>query len=121
MSCNSSSPFTHINIHLKAPGKAAQLIFRVDAPGTFSSAGWRLVVQGGKAQLVIQDAQPGQAGVYMWNFVGRQRNMKYTQLEVSGEGGPAGHRTPPAFLWGAAGTRSLSCCLRGLEPGYVAQ
>ncbi|KAG8507565.1 Secreted and transmembrane protein 1A, partial [Galemys pyrenaicus] len=83
MSCTSSSPFTHVEIRLRVPGKPTQLIFRVDTPGSFSSAGWRLVVQGGEAQLVIQDAQPGQVGEYAWVLTGRQRMTKNTRLELS--------------------------------------
>ncbi|KAG8507544.1 Secreted and transmembrane protein 1 [Galemys pyrenaicus] len=95
MSCTSSSPFTHVDIHLRAPGKPTQLIFRVVAPGNFSSAGWRLVVQGGEAQLVIQDAQPGHAGEYTWVLVGRQRSTKNTQLKVSAIMAPPA----PLVLW----------------------
>ncbi|KAG8524951.1 Secreted and transmembrane protein 1 [Galemys pyrenaicus] len=70
MSCTSSSPFTHVDIRPRAPGKPTQLIFREDTPGDFSSAGRRLVVRGGEAQLVTQDAQPGHVGEYSWVLVG---------------------------------------------------
>ncbi|KAG8507541.1 Secreted and transmembrane protein 1 [Galemys pyrenaicus] len=104
MSCTSSNPFTHVNINLTAPGESTQLIFRVNASGNYSCAGWRLVVRGGEAQLVIQDAQPGQAGEYTWHLVGRQKNTKNTSLEVTDEGELLGHRTTLPFLRCTAGS-----------------
>ncbi|XP_004695893.2 PREDICTED: secreted and transmembrane protein 1, partial [Condylura cristata] len=83
MSCNVTSPLIHVVIHLRVPGKDPQLLFRVDAPGDFSSAGWRLLVHGGQAQLVIPDAQPSQAGQYSWYLAGRQGRTRQTRLEVS--------------------------------------
>ncbi|KAF5921449.1 hypothetical protein HPG69_012498 [Diceros bicornis minor] len=85
MACNISNPFSRVTICLRpAPGKDCQHIFREVAPGHLSRAGWQLRVQGGVAQLVIEDASDAQAGQYKWHLQGRQRNVATTTLNVSG-------------------------------------
>ncbi|XP_058417938.1 secreted and transmembrane protein 1 [Diceros bicornis minor] len=84
MACNISNPFSRVTICLRpAPGKDCQHIFREVAPGHLSRAGWQLRVQGGVAQLVIEDASDAQAGQYKWHLQGRQRNVATTTLNVS--------------------------------------
>nr|XP_031325283.1 uncharacterized protein LOC105102223 isoform X2 [Camelus dromedarius] len=84
MACNISNPFSHINITLCTyRGESRQLVFSEPAPGDFSRDGWRLWVQGGQAQLVIEKAQDAQAGQYRWILTGNQRNSEITTLNVS--------------------------------------
>ncbi|XP_014644909.1 PREDICTED: secreted and transmembrane protein 1 [Ceratotherium simum simum] len=84
MACNISNPFSRVTICLRpAPGKDCQHIFREVAPGHLSWAGWQLRVQGGVAQLVIEDASDAQAGQYKWHLQGRQRSVATTTLNVS--------------------------------------
>lgn len=82
MACNISNDFRGIVIH-RGPHRKGQALFRVRRPGYFSRAGWQLHVQGGTAQLVIDDANDTQAGYYMWHLQGRQRNVRVTMLNVS--------------------------------------
>ncbi|XP_072796035.1 secreted and transmembrane protein 1b isoform X3 [Vicugna pacos] len=84
MACNISNPFSHITITLCTyRGESRQLVFSEPAPGDFSRDGWRLWVQGGQAQLVIEKAQDTQAGRYRWILTGNQRNSEITTLNVS--------------------------------------
>lgn len=87
MACNMSNPFKLISICLVVPGKECRLIFKDMAQGHFSQDGWRLRVQGRTAQLVMEEAQDTQAGKYKWEMVGRQRSIKCTTLNISGEWG----------------------------------
>ncbi|XP_077710836.1 secreted and transmembrane protein 1 [Canis aureus] len=82
MACNISNDFRGVVIYLGAHRKG-QPLFHVRRPGYFSRAGWHLHVQGGTAQLVIDDANDTQAGCYTWHLQGRQRNVRVTMLNVS--------------------------------------
>lgn len=99
MTCNSSNPIRKVMVCLRAPGREdCQPIFTQATPGCSSRDGWRLCVQGCSAKMVTEEAQDSQAGRYSWILLGRQRELKYTTLNVSGEGGAP---TPPE-TWGAS-------------------
>lgn len=83
MACNISNPFVLISVCLVVPGKECRLIFKDMAQGHFSQDGWKLRVQGHTAQLVMEDAQDTQEGMYMWEIKGRQRSVRFTTLNVS--------------------------------------
>uniref|UniRef100_A0A8C6Q7Y7 Secreted and transmembrane protein 1 n=1 Tax=Nannospalax galili TaxID=1026970 RepID=A0A8C6Q7Y7_NANGA len=82
MACNISNAFTDVSIRLIAGGQD-RTIFKEMPPGLFSRGGWQLQIQGGQAQLVIQDAQDAHAGLYFWQLHGRQRENKNITLNVS--------------------------------------
>ncbi|VCW76173.1 unnamed protein product [Gulo gulo] len=84
MGCNISNPFLSVAVALGTPGASVQQLFRVWSPGCFCREGWQLQVQGGVAQLVIDNASDSQAGCYKWHLQGLQRNIGVTTLNVSG-------------------------------------
>lgn len=101
MACNISNPFLSVAIYLSSHGKSFKPVFSMRPPGCFCQGGWRLQVQGGMAQLVIDDVSHSQAGCYRWHLQGLQRNIGVTTLNVSGEGRRLiPHPTPGAFLFG---------------------
>nr|XP_035949070.1 secreted and transmembrane protein 1 isoform X3 [Halichoerus grypus] len=84
MACNISNPFLSVAIYLSSHGKSFEHVFSMRPPGCFCQGGWRLQVQGGMAQLVIDDMSHSQAGCYRWHLQGLQRNIGVTTLNVSG-------------------------------------
>uniref|UniRef100_A0A384CB57 Secreted and transmembrane 1 n=1 Tax=Ursus maritimus TaxID=29073 RepID=A0A384CB57_URSMA len=84
MACNISNPLLSVAIYRSAHGEAFEPVFSVRPPGCFCREGWQLQVQGGMAQLVIEDANHTQAGCYKWYLQGLQRNIEVTTLNVSG-------------------------------------
>ncbi|XP_069887673.1 testis-expressed protein 19.2-like isoform X2 [Dipodomys merriami] len=85
MTCNISNPFTRITVSLSAPG-ADGTLFRVEPSAGRSRAsrdGWELLVQGGRAQLVVESAQDRHAGLYSWRLRGHQLNNRNVSLNVS--------------------------------------
>uniref|UniRef100_M3YI64 Secreted and transmembrane 1 n=1 Tax=Mustela putorius furo TaxID=9669 RepID=M3YI64_MUSPF len=83
MGCNISNPFLGVAVTLSTPGASVQPLFRVRSPGCFCREGWQLRVQGGEAQLVIDNASDAQTGCYKWHLQGLQRNIGVTTLNVS--------------------------------------
>ncbi|XP_037666637.1 T-cell antigen CD7 isoform X3 [Choloepus didactylus] len=83
MGCRIANAFSHVSILLCVHGSHCQTVFSEEGPGNFSRGGWRLQVQGGLAQLVIEDARTSQAGTYKWRLAGLQRNVRFTTLNVS--------------------------------------
>ncbi|XP_059005602.1 secreted and transmembrane protein 1 isoform X2 [Mustela lutreola] len=88
MGCNISNPFLGVAVTLSTPGASVQPLFRVRSPGCFCREGWQLRVQGGEAQLVIDNASDAQTGCYKWHLQGLQRNIGVTTLNVSGRETP---------------------------------
>ncbi|XP_032178083.1 secreted and transmembrane protein 1 isoform X1 [Mustela erminea] len=84
MGCNISNPFLSVAVTLSTPGASVQPLFRVRSPGCFCREGWQLRVQGGEAQLVIDNTSDAQTGCYKWHLQGLQRNIGVTTLNVSG-------------------------------------
>ncbi|XP_012888536.1 PREDICTED: uncharacterized protein LOC105998385 [Dipodomys ordii] len=85
MTCNISNPFTRIAVSLSAPG-ADGTLFRVEPSAgrsRVSRDGWQLLVQGGRAQLVVESAQDRHAGLYSWRLRGHQTNLRQVYLNVS--------------------------------------
>ncbi|XP_022378927.1 secreted and transmembrane protein 1 [Enhydra lutris kenyoni] len=109
MGCNISNPFLSVAVGLGTPGASVQPLFRVRSPGCFCREGWQLRVQGGVAQLVIDNASDSQTGCYKWHLQGLQRNIGVTTLNVSGEDSifvPPAH--PRGFrIWEGRGSRSF--------------
>lgn len=96
MACNISNPFSNITICLSVAARTdCQYIFRNAPQGNTSQDGWHLRVQGGMAQLVIEDAWDNQSGQYKWRLQGGQINVGITTLNVSGGGGAS--RPPRHF------------------------
>ncbi|XP_069887807.1 secreted and transmembrane protein 1A-like isoform X2 [Dipodomys merriami] len=96
MTCNISNPFTRITVSLSAPG-ADGTLFRVEPSAGRSRAsrdGWELLVQGGRAQLVVESAQDRHAGLYSWRLRGCQMNLRQVYLNVSGTGGTGEPQDP---------------------------
>ncbi|KAM4843307.1 secreted and transmembrane protein 1A-like [Thomomys bottae] len=87
MTCNISNPFTHITLRLSGP-RENRTVFSVDLPpgGSWVSSqdGWQLLVQGGRAQLVVEPAQDSHAGLYSWRLHGHQLNHRSVFLSVLG-------------------------------------
>ncbi|KAM4844344.1 secreted and transmembrane protein 1 [Thomomys bottae] len=85
MTCNISNPFTHITLRLSGP-RENRTVFSVDLPpgGSWVSSqdGWQLLVQGGRAQLVVEPAQDSHAGLYSWRLHGHQLNHRSVFLSV---------------------------------------
>lgn len=102
MGCNISNPFLSVAVFLSTPGASVQTLFRVRSPGCFCREGWQLQVQGGEAQLVIDNASDSQTGCYKWHLQGLQRNIGVTTLNVSGEDGIFVHPRPApgVFVFG---------------------
>ncbi|XP_070415710.1 secreted and transmembrane protein 1A isoform X2 [Equus przewalskii] len=89
MACNISNPFSNITICLSVAARTdCQYIFRNAPQGNTSQDGWHLRVQGGMAQLVIEDAWDNQSGQYKWHLQGGQINVGITTLNVSGPESP---------------------------------
>ncbi|XP_032178084.1 secreted and transmembrane protein 1 isoform X2 [Mustela erminea] len=88
MGCNISNPFLSVAVTLSTPGASVQPLFRVRSPGCFCREGWQLRVQGGEAQLVIDNTSDAQTGCYKWHLQGLQRNIGVTTLNVSGRETP---------------------------------
>lgn len=106
MACNISNPLLSVAIYRSAHGEAFKPVFSVRPPGCFCREGWQLQVQGGMAQLVIEDANHTQAGCYKWYLQGLQRNIEVTTLNVSGEGRRLHASAPPqalSYVGGAGG------------------
>ncbi|XP_042552526.1 secreted and transmembrane protein 1 isoform X2 [Dipodomys spectabilis] len=85
MTCNISNPFTCITVSLSSPG-ADGTLFRVEPSAgrsRVSRDGWQLLVQGGRAQLVVESAQDRHAGLYSWRLRGCQTNLRQVYLNVS--------------------------------------
>ncbi|XP_055448391.1 secreted and transmembrane protein 1 isoform X2 [Psammomys obesus] len=82
MSCGISNLFKDVTVWLIAHGEE-RTIFNKTRQGCFSQSGWELRVQGGQAQLVIEDTQDVHAGLYLWGLHGRQRYYSNVTLSVS--------------------------------------
>ncbi|XP_021493052.1 secreted and transmembrane protein 1 [Meriones unguiculatus] len=82
MSCGISNLFKDVTVWLIAHGEE-RTIFNKTRQGRFSRSGWELWVQGGQAQLVIEDTQDVHAGLYLWGLHGRQRYYSNVTLSVS--------------------------------------
>ncbi|CAO2646460.1 Secreted and transmembrane protein 1A [Lemmus lemmus] len=78
MTCNSSSDFTDVTIWLDD-----KIIFNKMPQGYFLWEGWELHVQGGQAQLVINDTQDVHTGLYLWHLRGLQGDIRSVTLNVS--------------------------------------
>nr|XP_048285301.1 secreted and transmembrane protein 1A-like [Myodes glareolus]XP_048285302.1 secreted and transmembrane protein 1A-like [Myodes glareolus] len=116
MTCNISNNFTYITIWLNN-----KIVFYKTPQGYFRWEGWELQVQGGQAQLVINDTQDVHTGLYSWYLRGCQGDFRNVTLNVSDaliqhkraplEAGPETFTgvLVPVFLILGIGT--LICCM----------
>lgn len=78
MTCNISNNFTYVTIWL-----GDNIIFNEASQGRFRRKEWELRVQGGQAQLMINDTQDNHAGLYLWYLRGCQGDFRTVTLNVS--------------------------------------
>lgn len=82
MTCNISNSFAYVTIWLDD-----KIVFNKTPQGYFRREGWELQVQGGQAQLVINNTRDVHRGLYSWYLRGCQGDFRNVTLNVSGEVG----------------------------------